>query len=174
MWPSVTDFVETGRDKPLLPGDSIGREKRSADTNTLADWAISGSAVSWVPTPQRRNVYFALLNEILLRPDPGSSDVKERRAFIEIHFQGEVNLKGCALVNDLGTFLLEFDEDNYDFHEGYYHVYFTIQHNADRRLDLLVGRQCFIPLLRPSLPQRPPLCLLLVRQTLHTGRVRAA
>ena len=62
---------------------------------------------------RRQNFYFARINEVLLIPDPASKDIRERRKFVEIHSVGSYGLEGCSLVNDLGTFRVDFDINLY-------------------------------------------------------------
>jgi len=64
MWNSTGDFVETGtvggingfRMRGVQPGDSIGRDQDSKDTNGVSDWAGLGGISSTGPTPGRQNL----------------------------------------------------------------------------------------------------------------------
>lgn len=56
--PSFVDLFKTaGVDKvvPLIPGDSIGRDEQSSDTNTIKDWGPLGGRDSIFPTPGHPN-----------------------------------------------------------------------------------------------------------------------
>lgn len=60
IW-NASDFVETGGEKTLQPGDSIGRDRRSTNTKSSADWSFTGGIDASSPTPQRQNLYFGLV-----------------------------------------------------------------------------------------------------------------
>lgn len=54
---------------------------------------------------------FARINEVLLKPDYDSKDITERRKFIEIYRSGDFSLRNCTLVNNLGTFRVDFNKN---------------------------------------------------------------
>jgi len=131
MWSSTEDFVETGPQDlgatymslGVQPGDSLGRDMNSTDTNGSGDWNIPGGLNARVPTPGKQNVKyskFPLVNEVLFRPRPNSRDFSKRRVFIEI-FRPDTSysLNGCSLVNNDGTFRVDFGRSFDDVETAY-------------------------------------------------------
>ena len=127
MWnTTIADFVETGpldlgiglTSRGMRKGESLGRDGGSNDTDSPIDWSYPAGLDARVATPSLQNLKSfttPLINEVLFLPDPESSNLKKRRAFIEIYRQDtSQSLKRCSLVNDGGTFRVDFDEALFD------------------------------------------------------------
>lgn len=79
----------------------------------------------------------ALINEILYLPDTSSPQFSKRRIFIEIYRPDVLNLIGCRLENDGGSFKLEFGDE----FENTYAPYYSIKHKATLNSDFLIWRR---------------------------------
>lgn len=155
QWSSNEDFVETGTpaglldqvgsglfvDQSLQPGDSIGRDGTSIDTNGPVDWSFSGGTNARGPTPSAKNFqHFALpvINEVLYLDVPDSSDLGKRRMFVEIYrADTSYSLVGCSLINSNGAFRVEMDESFEDVDDEY----FVIKHKATLSSEFRLARK---------------------------------
>ena len=133
-WGDAEDYVATGRQilggtyisRGMQKGDSIGRNLNSTDVNNSSDWSLPGGTQSRIATPNGRNqqyMYHPIINEVLWRPRPGSSDFSRRRVFVEIYLRDtSYSLNGCTLVNSDGSFRVDFDEELDDVDVSYFTV----------------------------------------------------
>lgn len=64
-----------------------------------------------VPAMVQQEDFARINNEVLLKPDYDSKDITERRKFIEIYRSGDFSLRNCTLVNNLGTFRVDFNKN---------------------------------------------------------------
>lgn len=72
-----TEVNAIGLSRPVLPGESIGRDAQSTDLNRAQDWAFLGGADALGATPGTRNIHDWRIN---LGPPPGSQIVSSPRA----------------------------------------------------------------------------------------------
>lgn len=142
MWNTTTsEFIETGPldlglglvSRGMRKGEPLGRDSHSTDTDSVNDWSYPAGLDAMDATPSLQNLESfstPLINEVMFLPDPKSNDIKRRRTFIEIYRQDpSQSLKGCSLVNDGGTFRVDFESSLRNFE------YFVVKHKDTLRTE---------------------------------------
>lgn len=148
LWERNDDFIDTSSVdlgngiviSGVQKGESLGRDRFSTITHSRKDWSYPGGLNSRIATPSSRNfqhTHLPSINEVLFQPNPQSKNAKKRRAFIEIYRADKTfNLNGCSLMNDAGSFQLDFDSS----FDSIRRRYFSVKHKAEMSVETKLAR----------------------------------